>query len=150
MAKSLVPLLLLAAAAGGQQPTCLAYEADTVSLSGRLVRRVYPGRPNYESIRAGDEPDTVFVLRLRKPICLTQSGIYEAKSDVREIQLFLTEEDAGRARKLIGRDIELSGVLRGAEWGWHHLPVVFWAKLPTPARRQVASSVVELRAPVSR
>jgi len=117
LAKILGPLLLLTAAAGTQQPTCLPYEADTVSLSGRLVGRVYPGRPNYESLRAGDEPDTVFVLRLKKAICLTQSARYEAKSNVREVQLYLTRDDSKRARKLIGKDIQLSGILRGAEWG---------------------------------
>lgn len=74
LAKILGPLLLLTATAGGQQPTCLAYEADTVSPSGRLGRRVYPGRPNYESLRAGDQPDTVFA-EGRLPASALNSGL---------------------------------------------------------------------------
>lgn len=38
---------------------CLEYEPSSVSLVGTIVRRTYPGRPNYESIKKGDEPERI-------------------------------------------------------------------------------------------
>jgi hypothetical protein len=47
---------------------CLEYEPKIVRLSGVLVRETYPGRPNYESIKKGDETETIWVLRLKQPM----------------------------------------------------------------------------------
>lgn len=56
--------VLLAASSGamaGQPADCLK-DGDTVSLTGKVWRETFPGRPNYESIENGDEPETVWVL----------------------------------------------------------------------------------------
>lgn len=57
-----------------EAPACYAYDRDTLSLTGVVIRRVYPGRPNYESVEAGDAPDTVYVLRIPKAVCLEASS----------------------------------------------------------------------------
>ena len=49
---------------------CLEYEPDVVRLSGVLLRETYRGRPNYKSIKKGDEAETIWVLRLKKAICV--------------------------------------------------------------------------------
>jgi len=49
---------------------CLQYEPNVVSLSGVIVRETHPGRPNYSSVAEGDEPETIWVLKLEKAICV--------------------------------------------------------------------------------
>jgi len=46
---------------------CMNYEPDAVSLTGKIIRKTFPGRPNYESIKAGDEPETYWILISDKP-----------------------------------------------------------------------------------
>ena len=53
-------------------PACLPPEPATVTLSGVLERQTSPGPPNYDSIAAGDAPETYFVLRLEQPVCLSE------------------------------------------------------------------------------
>ena len=126
----ILALLAHAGAAEAQAPRCHRYERDTVVLSGRVERRVYPGRPNYESVRAGDEPDTVYVLRLNAPLCTTATQEFEARAGVRDVQLYFAREDAAGVRALRGRSATLRGTLTGAVWGWHHLPVLLEVRFP--------------------
>ncbi len=51
--------------------SCLEYEPNSIELTGTLVREIHPGRPNYESIKEGDEKLIIWVLRLNSPICVT-------------------------------------------------------------------------------
>ena len=60
IATALAAILAVAAPASA---TCLSY-ANRVSVTGTLTRTVFPGRPNFESVAKGDEPETYFVLRL--------------------------------------------------------------------------------------
>jgi hypothetical protein len=126
---ALSALLLLIAGNIGAQSHCYSYGADSVELIGVLARRVYPGPPNYESIKAGDYPDTVWVLRLNQSICTNASGVSKARQRVREVQLFVPEADQLRMRTMQDKPTMFRGKLRPAELGWHHLPIVFWAQL---------------------
>ena len=53
------------------EPGCLPYEPEPVQMTGTLVRLTFPGRPNYESIEEGDEPETGFYLELSRGVCTT-------------------------------------------------------------------------------
>ena len=69
---------------------CLEFEPKTVNLSGILARETHPGPPNYESIRRGDKRETIWVLRLSKPICVTGTDDINVREDnQREVQLAL-------------------------------------------------------------
>ena len=46
----------------GTGPACLRYQPDTVAIAGLLTRKTFPGRPNYESVKEGDGPETGFYL----------------------------------------------------------------------------------------
>jgi hypothetical protein len=124
----------LAAAPLGSPAECHAYGADSVTVSGRLVRRVYPGRPNYESVTSGDRPDTVLVLRLDRPLCTRDSAEHRGRARVAEVQLYLTAADFRAALSATGQHLTLRGVLLGADFGWHHLPVLLRAPLPARLR----------------
>ncbi|MBK8246697.1 MAG: hypothetical protein IPK85_04780 [Gemmatimonadetes bacterium] len=116
---------------------CIALETDSVRLEGQVIARVYPGRPNYESLAKGDEPDSVIVLRVTRPVCVRHgSADRSVRTNVRELQLFLTREDFLKARSLVGRAVTLSGTIAEAVWGWHHLPFLFHTSL-----RHAASNV---------
>jgi hypothetical protein len=127
-----------AALSQSRQAACYRYDSDSAALSGRVIRRVYPGRPNYESVKAGDEPDTVFVLQLLKPLCTAASPDHDAHT-VREVQLYFSRDDAAAIRTLCGKSATFHGTLTGAVWGWHHLPVLFHVRLPR--RRSAAHAV---------
>jgi hypothetical protein len=114
---------------------CDRYMQDTVALAGRLTWRVYAGRPNYESVASGDQPDTVIVLRLDRPLCTQASETWDAHVDVSEVQLVLPADDFRAALHLRDAHFVLHGFLRGADWGWHHLAVLFHTRLPIMPRR---------------
>jgi hypothetical protein len=119
--------------APGHEP-CYVYDRDTVSLSGKTAWRVYAGRPNYESVKDGDQPDTVVVLQLSNTICLVASPDHDAEKDVREVQLIVPEKDFRSVIKQPGTRLTLKGTLTGAVFGWHHLDVLFETRLPSPPR----------------
>lgn len=140
MSRVLTALLTIwvagASTVSAQTPaSCARYQRDTVALAGRLTWRVFPGRPNYESVERGDEPDTVIVLRLDRPICTRASEIWDAHADVQEVQLVLSRPDYRAALRLRDARFVLRGSLRGADWGWHHLDVLFQTRLPDMPRR---------------
>ena len=63
---------------------CLDSSAD-VTLEGRIATRDYPGPPNYRDIAAGDQKQTVFLLQLETPRCVTREDGGEAR--LGELQL---------------------------------------------------------------
>lgn len=134
------------------QAGCLSYDPDTVSVAGTLERRTYPGRPDYASIRAGDEPETGFYLRLSKPICTiadTTAPNAPALRGVRLVQLVLDSAGYVALRSKLGQHVVLRGTLFAALTGHHHAPLLLhWAPprmnktsdaIGTPARMRRAS-----------
>jgi hypothetical protein len=100
---------------------CLAYEPKVVRLSGVIVRETHPGRPNYESIANGDEPETIWVLKLKKAICVIASDDINVEADnEKEIQLVLEAEQYRRYRHLLGQRVTVSGKLFHSHTGHHH------------------------------
>jgi hypothetical protein len=142
--RSLTKLILVSAivtAFGAGKPTstsvplsaqgCLRYEPDTVAVTGILTRVTFPGPPNYESIKDGDEPETGFYLRLEAPICTTASPDSAdnngALQDVRLVQLVLDQAAYAHLRPHLGRRITLHGSLFAAVTGHHHAPLLLQA-----------------------
>ena len=104
---------------------CVAYEPDTVSVTGTIKRRTFAGPPNYESVARGDQPEQVWVLRLARPICVSASGDQEEKN-VSDLQLVFTdaEKDYQRYRSFVGRRVTVNGRLFHAHTGHHHTTVL--------------------------
>src|SRR5262245_47206327 len=63
-------LFVLALSSMARAQSCLAY-GPQVSLSGTLRSQVFPGPPNYESIKQGDSKETAIILTLRRTTCTT-------------------------------------------------------------------------------
>lgn len=125
MKVSLLSLSLLSAAlfAGTATAQCLQYEPKVVRLSGVLGRETHPGRPNYQSIAGGDEPETIWVVRLSKAICVQAATpeLENVKEDrEKEVQLVLQPAQYQRYRKLLGKRVTASGTLFHSHTGHHH------------------------------
>ena len=115
----------LAQAAIGGAKACLRY-TDRIALSGRLIKRTYPGPPNYESVARGDRPETVLVLVLPAPICMAEDkadrdGMSPAIARIAEVQLAATSRDLGIKP---GQTLLVSGKAFVAHTGHHHTPIV--------------------------
>lgn len=105
---------------------CLRYEPVKVNLSGRLLRKTYPGPPNFESVAEGDLPETGYYLKLSSPLCTQAQEGEEAggHQDLQMVQLVLDQEQYEALRPLLGKRVSLEGSLIEASTGHHHTPVL--------------------------
>jgi uncharacterized protein DUF4431 len=107
---------------------CKAYEPALVSLHGTLVRETLAGPPNYRDIHKGDDPETIWLLKLEPPICVdedkAQPDLNPSQRNVRKVQLVLDKEHGERANGLRGKRVVATGTLFGAHTGHHHTPVL--------------------------
>ena len=132
--RSTVLFVLLALAGGvnaGEQDDCVK-DGDTVSLVGKVRRETFPGRPNYESIENGDEPETVWVLTLDHPRCVLGVSMATGKSyrigRIARFQLVLTPEQYKQHGSLLGHSAKVEGPLFQAMTGHHHTQALIEAK----------------------
>ena len=120
-------LVTIAPAAVPAQANCVRLRGDTIDLPGNIVRRILPGPPNYASIKAGDRPDTVWVLRLRRSLCMNDGSAKPVR--IPEVQLQFTGGTLNDIRRHEDDDVVFSGVLRLAEDPRDRLPLIFQAGL---------------------
>ena len=101
---------------------CLDYEPSSVTLKGTIKRKVFPGPPNYESVRNGDEPESMWVLHLARTICVNASADWEAEKDVAVVQLVFPEgqKQYAKYRSLLNGKAVAIGTLFHAHTGHHH------------------------------
>ena len=107
---------------------CLAY-GGRVQIEGTLERKTFPGPPQFESVAAGDAPETVWLLRLDSPACVTadrndSSGVNGAARGVKAIQLLLKPDQYRVYSRWIGGHAVLKGRLLGRMTAHHHTPVL--------------------------
>jgi len=108
--------------------SCLEYFPAVVTMSGKLERQTFPGRPNFEDIEKGDEPETGFYLLLPEPVCTigdskidaTKSGVAYPQTNVLTVQLLLDQSGYEKFRPLLGKAIIITGTLMAAHTGHHH------------------------------
>jgi len=132
----LTTLFLAPVAIPAQKPSgCLPYEPVVVELKGTIIRRTFPGPPNYESVKRGDRPEVVWLLILREPICMQEDkndpGINIAQTDIREIQIVFSEADGYKKyQSFVGtaKTVIVTGTLFGSHTGHHHTRVLITAK----------------------
>jgi len=120
-----LPFFVLAAEVVAASP-CLKYEPEFVELKGKMKRIVFPGPPNYESVKAGEHPEPYYVLFLSKGVCVQGDPKDEINSetekDVKSIQLMIT--DYKKYRPLLGKNVTAKGQLMHSHTGHHHTKVL--------------------------
>ncbi len=123
-------LVLLMSTVGGfgQSRSCLSYAPATVALRGTLVRKSFPGPPNYESVRAGDSAETYWLLNLRSPVCIVRDDaepdLNPLQENVHSVQLVVQPRDYEKYKTLLARRVVATGTLFGSHTGHHHTPVL--------------------------
>lgn len=90
---------------------CAQSDEQPIRVTGVLRAEVFPGRPNYESVERGDEPEKAWIATV------SEDGRTE------ELQLIVDDEfDArfGILRSSIGKKITVDGFVWEASTGHHH------------------------------
>ncbi|HWT01950.1 MAG TPA: DUF4431 domain-containing protein [Pyrinomonadaceae bacterium] len=102
-------LLLCASAVCATAQQCLSYEPAEVQLSGTISKQVVPGPPNYQNVRKGDKPETIWILTLDKAICVTGNtdDVNEPEEDVTDLQLVLQQNHFAQLRRMTGQKVQV-------------------------------------------
>jgi len=88
-------------------------EGQAVTLTGTLSEKTFAGPPNYESIQAGDTPETYVIAALNPGSCV----------DSQQVQLVFTGTHTPHIlQRLYGKPVSLTGTLFEAQTGHHHTP----------------------------
>ena len=99
-----------------------------MTLSGTLVRKTFPGPPNYENVKKGDKPETGWFLDLPENVSVNESktapDLNPKQSAIHEIQLVLQPEQYQQHKGMVGRTVLATGTLFGEHTGHHHTPVL--------------------------
>lgn len=108
-------------------------EPQIVELEGKLVLQTFPGPPNYESIKNGDDIERHFYLSLDGPIDvlkMADNKYDEITKDVKILQLVVTSDDQyPKLRKLgVGAKVKIKGTLFKRFTGHHHSRVLLQIK----------------------
>jgi hypothetical protein len=111
---------------------CLSYEPAMVTLGGTITPKTFPGRPNFESVEKGDEPEKVWTLNVEVPLCTNKDNSNpnnQSETNISELQLvFMGREDYDRYRPMLGKTVNVTGTLYHSYTGHHHTTVMFQVK----------------------
>jgi hypothetical protein len=106
------------------------YEPEEVELRGILYEEVYPGPPEYTSVKMGDRPEKTVFLTLKEPINVELKKNAELEEDitnipekgVRELQVVFS--DSKPSADQIKQKVSLKGTLYHACTAHHHRRVL--------------------------
>ena len=122
------PFLTESVVSQNARSECLSYEPSVVTLSGTLVRKTFPGPPNFESVKKGDKPETGWFLDLPQSVCVDEDKVEPdlnpKQSGIHEIQLVLQPEQYAQHKSLLGKRVTATGTLFGEHTAHHHTPVL--------------------------
>jgi len=104
---------------------CLSY-GSSVTLTGFYGTALFPGSPNYESVKTGDDPEWAALLFVVEPFCMGEDpeGLNEPDITVEVVQLACSSEQLAGFKKSEGTPVTVSGELFGAHTGHHHASVL--------------------------
>lgn len=74
---------------------------------------------------AANRPETAYILRLRRPVCLDSAEDADARKGTRTIHVFSPDAKMARnIQRLVGRNVVVSGEPFGQHTSHHHAPIV--------------------------
>lgn len=114
---------------------CLAYEPETVTITGRLERRTYHGPPGFGETPGKDEPRPGFYVVLDEPVC-TRAGRDandDARRDIGLVQMVLDSAGYARARPYLDARVRATGSLSAWTTGYHHAELLLAVDSVVPA-----------------
>jgi hypothetical protein len=107
--------------------------SQPVDISGRIVRQVFPGPPEYESVSTGDEPLNYWVLVADQPVTnMGSCGFSRPITPAEASRLQLVLDAYGIQYKqyapLVGPHVEIRGICFWAHTGHHCTPLLIEVK----------------------
>jgi hypothetical protein len=114
---------------------CVRYEPDDVSLAGTLRLQVYPGPPHYKSFDTGDQPESVWMLELSRPLCIDATPGDAANVAVERIERVQMVPRAPFSVSYNGKVAHVQGTLFHAHGGHSHADILMRATSVTPESR---------------
>jgi Domain of unknown function (DUF4431) len=131
-------MALSADSAVAEPQPCLQFEPAVTTIVGKLIRKTLAGPPNYESIKAGDAPETYWFVAPARPLCVRGiPGDDRNRADVANVstvQLILLHDEYKTHTRLMGHSVKATGTLSTAITGHHHTPVVLEVTKLEPSR----------------
>lgn len=103
---------------------CL-YDGKAVELTGKLVIKIHPGLPNFESIENGDTPMKMLTLQT-PPYCAISDGEKLAKQTL--FQLDNGSQKEKSIRQYINKTVTIKGTLAESILGWEYTPLILEVK----------------------
>ena len=74
---------------------------------------------------AAGRPETAYILRLNRPVCLDGAEDDEARKGTRKVHLFSPDAKMARnIQRLVGRNVIVYGAPFGQHTAHHHAPIV--------------------------
>ena len=114
---------------------CLQYEPAEVAIRGKMISRVFPGPPNYESIAAGDRAETALLLQLEEPVCVDgkPADLINSASELDVVLIHIIPHDglSEEPSRWIGQRVSIVGRLLHSHTGHHRSRILIW---PTSIR----------------
>ncbi len=107
---------------------CLNYEPDVIQLEGELYSKSFPGPPNYQDIKKGDEEEIYWLIKTAKPFCVNKSSYVEGDElhGLSEVQLVMSSKlDFYKTkRSLLNKKIKVQGTMFPQHTGHHKTEVL--------------------------
>ncbi|MFI3190671.1 hypothetical protein BCS42_15010 [Crenothrix sp. D3] len=97
-------------------------------LIGYLKFEIFPGPPEFASVKQGDEPEPTYILQLKEPICIKeQEGFSDSKQYFSSVHLVAKPNTSKHLKSWINKEVNvyLSEPMP-AHTGHHHAPLVAW------------------------
>jgi len=126
MRAAIAALSFIVACATASASDCVPMRTgQDVQMGGTLEYKVFPGRPNYESIAKGDERETAILLKLPAPVCVEGLGIGDLPFKAENITLVQLAILPSQQRNLYpGKRVRVVGELYDRHTGHHHAEVL--------------------------
>jgi hypothetical protein len=107
---------------------CLNYGPDVIQLEGELYKKTFPGPPNYEDIKKGDEEEVYWLIKTTKPFCVNKSTYVEGDElhGLSDVQLVMSSKLGfyKTKRLLLNKKIKVQGTLFPQHTGHHKTEVL--------------------------
>jgi hypothetical protein len=109
------------------EKNCLNYGPE-VQLEGQLYKKSFPGPPNYEDIKKGDEEELYWLIKTINPFCVSGNGqLFEDEvQNQSEVQLVISSKlnFYRTKRDLLNKNVVVKGKLFPQMTGHHKTAVL--------------------------
>ena len=99
-----------------------------ITLSGTLNFKMFPGAPNFDDIRSGDQPEPTYILKLDDSLCVSGSDMQDGTSElINDVQIYVDDDRVleESMRRFKGQHIIVTAKDPDvAITGHHHAPLV--------------------------